>query len=175
MSYRTRQCSALTAALSAALLIVGCGTESGTNYTKLAVAQGQRQCGNAHLAVGDQAEPIISVTNTSGHAWKSTWLWIHGTGDLLKLEPGEGFGDTSVPAIAMDNRPADETYADASLYNFGPLPAGEVGDIHVYLTAEKPGHAEVLLGVWGNSEAKPDPELPDSKHAKGLVCAYFIG
>jgi hypothetical protein len=74
----------------------------------------------------------------------------------------------------MNNSPADETYADASLYNFGALPAGEVGNIHIYLTAEKPGHAEVLLGVWGNSDPTPDPTMPDSNQAKGQVCAYFI-
>lgn len=158
-------------ALSAILTVAGCGED--TNYTKLSIAS-SRACGNAHLSIGDQAEPIISVTNTSGHDWKSTWVWIHGTGNNLKLEPGHGFGETSVPSIAMDNRPADETFASASLYNMGPLPAGEVGDIHIYLTAETAGSPEVAFEVWGNSEAKPTPSIPSGSDSKGKTCSYTI-
>ena len=161
-------------ALPAMLALAGCGgAGGGTNYTKLSIASSSA-CGNAHLSVGDQAEPIISVTNKSGHDWKSTWVWIHGTGHNLKLEPGHGFGDTSVPSIAMDNRPADETYASASLYNMGPLPAGEVGDIHIYLTAETASSPEVAFEVWGNSEANPTPSIPSGTDSKSETCSYAI-
>jgi hypothetical protein len=175
--------SVLLIAMCSVVSVAGCGEagtnsggKSGTNYTKLSIAGstagGSQRCGSSELSVGQQAEPIISVTNTSGHAWKSTWVWISGTGDNLKLEPGHGFGETSVPSIAMDNRPADETYASASQYNLGPLPAGEVGDIHIYLTAENGGSPKLLFAVWGNSEAKPTPSIPDSPG--GFTCRYTI-
>ncbi len=152
-----------------ALLVAGCG--EGTNYTKLSVASTGPRCDRTELTVGEWVEPIISVTNTSGHAWNSTWVWINGSGENLKLE-GRRAGDLSVPGISMNDQPADETFAPASLYDLGPLPAGEVGDIHIRLTAEKAGNPEVLFAVWGNSEAKTAPSIPNSPG--GFTCRYTI-
>jgi hypothetical protein len=130
-------------------------------------------CGSAQLYVGEQIEPIISVHNTSGYDWKSTWVFIEGSGSYLKLEPGHGFGGSLVPSIAMDNHPADMAFASASFYNMGPLPAGEVGDIHIYMTAEEAGEPEVLFAVWGNTESHPTPSVPSKPN--GIACKYLIG
>ena len=168
---RLRQASALAGiACLLGALIAGCG-EGGTNYTKLSVASAGPRCDRSELSVGEWVEPIISMTNTSGHAWKSTWVWINGTSDNLKLE-GRSAGEISVPAISMNDQPVDETFAPASQYNLGPLPAGEVGDIHMRLTAEKAGNPKVLFAVWGNSEAKPTPSIPSDPG--GFACSYTI-
>jgi hypothetical protein len=149
--------------------LAGCaGVGSGTNYTKMSFAHmRQDPCGRSLLSPGEWIEPVITVTNTSGHDWKSTWLKISGTGDNLKLE-----SHLLGPALSMNNQPVDKSFALASNYNLGPLPAGETGYIHIRLTVEKEGNPHVWFGVWGNSDANGSPELPENLN--GLGCHYNI-
>lgn len=60
-------------ALIIGTVLAGCGGSDGTNYT--AISGSRASCDQRNMIVGDTIEPILSVHNSSGHDWASTWLW----------------------------------------------------------------------------------------------------
>lgn len=71
----------------------------------------------------------------------------------------------------MNNQPADDEFRSAGQWNVGPLQAHGIGDLHIHLTAKKPGAPKVHFVVWGNSKANPTPSIPDSAREVTCECA----
>jgi hypothetical protein len=147
---------ALLVVIVAAALIGSKLSEGPSSYTTASVAHSR--CGGSSVTVGGTAEPVLSVENTSGHDWMSSYVWISGASNFRTA------------SVSLDDQ--QSTADGGGIYDLGPLLAGKIGGVHFMLAASSPGADTVHLQVWGSSSTTNDPSQPNV--APGITCAYTI-
>ncbi|MDQ2760870.1 MAG: hypothetical protein M3Y17_10725 [Actinomycetota bacterium] len=149
------------AVLALALVVAGCGTGSGTNYTTVSLSA---NCDNSSsIAFGQGVDDIVQIQNTSGHNWAATYAFIDRQGDFR------------LDNASMSNAPSTDLGGDS--YNLGPLANGDIGDLHIHMTASKAqALASVKIQVWGSSKSITDSSaslsIPD--RAETSHCDHTI-
>lgn len=142
------------------LLYGAIGTSGGQTYTMVSLST---NCDRPNVAFGEPVDDIVQVTNTSGHGWAATYAFVDRQGDFR------------LDNISMSNAPF--TDLGGNLYNLGLLSAGEVGDIHIHMTASKSQTTpRVTVQVWGSSKSVTSsgstPAIPE--RAETVTCNHTI-
>jgi hypothetical protein len=149
---------------AAALILVGllqassCDTSGSGGHTY--TPKFRVDCDHRALALEDTVEPILSVDNSTGHSWGSTFVFLQGDHDFR------------IEAMSMNGQPLDNIYFSAGEWGLGSLAAGDTGEIHIRLRAKRSAEPKVEFTVWATSDANATPIIPDSTYTAS--CEYVI-